>query len=416
MSPGPFDETGGTTRPAGPAGRSGHAARRPAASPRRTTTPARKRLPDSAAALAAGARPEPAAPATDAVAEALAVALAAIADEQVRDWVNSSRPTRFSDGEWALVADLFRLGVAVYQPPTLAVARRLGWIVGVHTRVQLDAGTSRTVTGWYHPDVIEATLAAQIPGVERRSLATAAGRLRSVAARLVPPAVPAALGYGHYAPNAPYSTAELTRLLDFADDHPQPTVRRRLSQLLWLGLGAGPYDSELPALTGASLRWGTHALLLDLPGVPGKAPARTVPVFHAAEAPLAALAADAGSGSLWPGMNRREGLASALVESAKLPAGMPRLTSTRLRATRLALIVAADAPLRAVLSASGVKGDRTFGQLTAFLSPMDAACYQQALRGADGPLPTADPQLLLPGRRHPAPDVPHRTDPPAGAP
>jgi len=54
-----------------------------------------------------------------------------------------------------------------------------------------------------------------------------------------------------------------------------------------------------------------------------------------------------------------EGLASALVESAKHPPECRGLTRHPAAGHLLALIVAADAPLRAVLSRLRRQGDRT---------------------------------------------------------
>ena len=342
-----------------------------------------------------------------AVREALRAALAAVADDWARGWISAYQPLRITDPvEWAAVADLTRLGLAVHEPHTEASLQQIGWALGVHARVHLDAGTSRTITGWFGIDAIETTLASTI--TDARSLAAHAHRLRRICDRLVGDRPAALKQFGGYAPGAPYRTIELEMLLDHAEQLRHQQTARRLRTLIWLGCGVGPVDREIPALTGLSVRLGEHSLLVDLPGDGKHIAARAVPVYGACEQPLAQLAGQAGSQSLWAGISVTSGVASRVVKAADLPPTLPALTLGRLRATWLALIIGANAPLRCVLAAASVQGERNYHHLHQALSPLEQAVHETSLRASACPLPDLNQPSLLPDLTHPAPRVPLR--------
>lgn len=341
------------------------------------------------------------------VQQALQEALAALPDEQMRRRVAEYRPERICDeAEWAAVADLTRLGVAVHQPPSVASLHQVGWALGIHARVHLDAGTNRTITGWFATAAIETTLSCTL--VDSRSLATHAERLRVISDRLVGDRPAKLKAFGRYAAAAPYSTAELEALLDHVEQMRYAPAARRLRTLIWLGCGVGPVDREITGLTGRSVRTSQHSLVVDLPGDGKHIAARAVPVFGSCEQPLAQLATEAGDASLWDGIGVSSGIASRIVHGAQLPATLPALTLGRLRATWLALVIGANVPLRCLLVAASIQGDRSYSHLHQALTPLEHGVYETSLRAGTGPLPDLRQPVLLPDLTHPAPTVPLR--------
>jgi hypothetical protein len=89
----------------------------------------------------------------------------------------SYRPDKASDALWADVADLMRLGIAAHRPRTAKEVTQVGWALHVHSQLHHGRGTSRTVTGWYGADTVEAT-------VDSGGVGTAGAR--SIATRLTP--------------------------------------------------------------------------------------------------------------------------------------------------------------------------------------------------------------------------------------
>lgn len=85
------------------------------------------------------------------------------------------------------------------------------------------------------------------------------------------------------------------------------------------------------------------------------------------------------------------------------------MTSARLRATWIALVLSGPVPMAALLEAANIRGDRSFGDIARSLVPGDPLEAVHALRGSSAPLAQAG-QLLVPGHHHPAPRVPLNTE------
>jgi len=393
----------------GPFVRSGGAARKLAAGAASTKAPRRLqavRTPETTDLVALAATTGFAAPETvNPVAQRLAAALPAL-NEEVRSALLELRPRSLpDDDQWAQVRNLLLLGVAAAQPASALSAQQLAGALAKHARFHLDAGTSQTVTGWYSADAIETTLSSK--ALSERAAAAFATRFRRISATLVPAQRPSPRTFEAFDPAGPYTTDELALLLDHVEAMRSVRIRTRVLLLIWLGLGAGPWPFEVPGLTGTDVSYGSSAVLVALPGGGKHVPARSVPVLGACELPLAALVAENGAGTLWPGVTLNRRLPGSVVQAAKLPQTLPALSVFRLRATWLAMLLGSGAPLTAVLPVAGVQGERSFGHPAAQVLPPTEDERQQILRAATGPLPTFG-QLLLPGHRYPTPHVPLR--------
>lgn len=194
--------------------RSGAAARKPAAAEARRKR--RSRTVPVAPDTAVDVRPAKQLPTPeDEVAVRLAIALADL-PEDVRKSVATYRNRAFSDDQWAEVGDLVRLGIALSRPEDYRATSNLGWALGLHARVQLAAGTSRSITGWYGHDAIGTSLAGGRFGRGADAFTLPAhfgssfnGRLRTIGRILVPATPPPPRKYSARQPSAPLTVAEL---------------------------------------------------------------------------------------------------------------------------------------------------------------------------------------------------------------
>ena len=336
------------------------------------------------------------------------------------------RCTGLSDEQWAAAGDLVRLGLATWQPVSKQVVWDLGYGLGIHARIQLLLGASRTVAGWYGPDAIETTLAGGRFGSgpdaftpSARFATTFSGRLRTIGRTLVPATPPPPRKFAAYDPQSPLSTGELEEVFDFCDSHRSPRLGtrlgERLARMVWLITGTGAKNADLAwrcdtgveHVRGTAVARTEHAVVFT---TGGETP-RRIPVLASAEAAVLDAALAAGEGPLLDRLKRTTSITDEVVDATGWKRGerFP-LTAGRLRQTWLAAVLTGGAPYPGVLRAAGISGERTLAFLIAGLPELDEAAYETALRCGTGPLPTRG-QLLLPGLGHPAPHLPLRTQP-----
>ena len=190
------------------------------------------------------------------------------------------------------------------------------------------------------PSVIErfTRCAPGLSGVARRTLRT---NLRFLARQVVPQLAPADAPLPREHAKAPCSPAEIAGYLALADAQPTLSRRMRASGLVCLGAGAGLIRADLRAVHGIDVTCRSGGVIVTVRG----ARPRVVPVLARHQDRLLAAAAFAGTGLICGGTDPgRRNITTPLIRSLAGGAGLPRLDTSRLRATWLADV--ADLPVR----------------------------------------------------------------------
>jgi hypothetical protein len=202
-----------------------------------------------------------------------------------------------------------------------------------------------------------------LSGVARRTLRT---NLRFTGRRVVPQLYPQDMPLPRERAKAPYSPAEIAGYLALADAQPAPQRRMRAAGLICLGAGAGLIRADLRDVHGTDVTCRSGGVIVT---VRGGARPRTVPVLARYHDRLLAAAASAGAGLVCGGTDPgRRNITTPLIRSLAGGDGLPRLDTSRLRATWLADV--ADLPgLAAFMHAAGITCSQRLGDLLAGLEP-----------------------------------------------
>ncbi len=223
-----------------------------------------------------------------------------------------------------------------------------------------------------HPSVAErfTRCAPGLSGVARRTLRT---NLRFIGRRVVPQLYPADMPLPREHAKEPYSPAEIAGYLALADAQPTPARRMRASGLICLGAGAGLIRADLRAVHGTDVTCRSGGVIVTVRG----ARPRAVPVLARYHDLLLAAAASAGTGLICGGTDPgRRNITTPLIRSLAGGGGLPRLDTSRLRATWLADV--AQLPgLATFMHAAGITCSQRLGDLLAGLEP---AGEQDAVR------------------------------------
>jgi integrase len=279
---------------------------------------------------------------------------------QVVGYIASWQPSSVPPG----AASFARQVVAAAGPAGRDRAKNLLWAAGRLAGWASGLGLEPVPEVLLHPSVIErfATCAPGLSGPARRTLRT---NLRFLARQVVPALHPADAPLPRERAKAPYTAAEIGGFLALADA--QPTIERRMraAALVCLGAGAGLIRSDLRAVRGADITARSGGVVVE---VRGRRP-RAVPVLARYHQRLLAAAAFTGTcivtGGTDPG---RHNITNPLARSLAGGAGLPRLDTSRLRATWLADI-AQLIGLPAFLHAAGITCCQRLGDITAALDP-----------------------------------------------
>ena len=215
-----------------------------------------------------------------------------------------------------------------------------------------------------HPSVIErfARCAPGLSGVSRRTLRT---NLRFIARRVVPQLAPADVPLPRERAKAPYSPAEIDGYLALAGAQPTAERRMRTAGLVCLGAGAGLIRADLRAVRGTDVACRSGGVVVTVRG----ARPRAVPVLARYHQRLLAAAASAGTGLVCGGTDPgRRNITTPLTRSLAGGTGLPRLDTSRLRATWLA-DVADLLGLATFMHAAGITCSQRLGDLIAGLQP-----------------------------------------------
>jgi hypothetical protein len=219
-----------------------------------------------------------------------------------------------------------------------------------------------------HPSVIErfTAHAPGLSGVTRRTLRT---NLRFIARRAVPQLAPADAPLPRERAKAPCSPAEIAGYLALADAQPTPARRVRASGLVCLGAGAGLIRAGLRTVRGSDVACRSGGVVVQV----GGARPRAVPVLACYHDRLLAAARFAGTGLVTGGTDPgRRNLTTPLIRSLAGGTGLPRLDTSRLRATWLA-DCAQLLGLATFMHAAGITCSQRLGDLLATLEPADEA-------------------------------------------
>jgi hypothetical protein len=219
-----------------------------------------------------------------------------------------------------------------------------------------------------HSSVIErfTRTAPGLTGVTRRTLRT---NLRFIARRVVPHLHPADLPLPRERSKAPYSPAEISGFLALAGAQPTPARRARAAGLVCLGAGAGLIRGDLREARGTDVTARSGGVVVTVRG----ARPRVVPVLARYHDRLLAAAAFAGGGLITGGASpSRRNLTTPLVSGLAGGSGLPRLDTSRLRATWLA-DCAELIGIATFMTAAGISCSQRLGDLIAGLEPAGEA-------------------------------------------
>jgi hypothetical protein len=243
-------------------------------------------------------------------------------------------------------------------------AKNLLWAAGKLAGYGIGIGLEPVPEVLLHPSVIErfTTRAPGLSGPARRTLRT---NLRFIARRVVPQLCPADAPLPRQRAKAPYTAAQIGGFLALAAAQPTAARRMRASGLVCLGAGAGLIRADLRNVRGSDICARSGGVIVT---VRGSRP-RAVPVLARYHGPLLESAQFAGSQLLCGGTDPARGnITNPLISALAGGTGLPRLDTSRLRATWLA-DTAALIGLPAFMHAAGISCCQRLGDITAALDP-----------------------------------------------
>jgi integrase len=243
-------------------------------------------------------------------------------------------------------------------------AKCLLWAAGKLADHAASLGLELVPEVVFHPSVIE-RFARAAPGLSPVARRTLRANQRFIARRVVPQLHPAGVPLPRERSKVPYSPAQIDGFLALADAQPTMERRMRAAGLVCLGAGAGLIRGDLRGARGTDVACRSGGVVVMVRG----ARPRTVPVLDRYHAPLLATARFAGDalicGGTGPG---RRNITSALIAALDGGTGLPRLDTSRLRATWLAGC-AELLGLATFMHAAGISCSQRLGDLVAGLEP-----------------------------------------------
>jgi integrase len=243
-------------------------------------------------------------------------------------------------------------------------AKCLLWAAGKLADYGTGLGLEPAAEVLLHPSVTErfTRCAPGLSPVARRTLRT---NLRFTGRRVVPHLYPADAPLPREHAKAPYSPAEVAGFLALADAQPTAGRRMRAAGLVCLGAGAGLIRGDLRDVRGTDVACRSGGVIVQVRGPR----ARAVPVLARYQGRLLAAARHAGDGLVCGGTETgRRNLTYPLIAALDGGQGLPRLDTSRLRATWLAgcgeLL-----GLATFMQAAGISCSQRLGDLVAGLEP-----------------------------------------------
>jgi integrase len=274
------------------------------------------------------------------------------------------RPSSVSPQAAAFARDV----IAAVAPQEQDRAKNLLWAAGKLADYAIGLGLDPVPDVVLHPSVAErfTRCAPGLSGAARRTLRT---NLRFIARRVVPALYPQDAALPRERAKQPYSAAEIAGYLALADAQPTAARRMRAAGLVCLGAGAGLIRADLRAVRGTDVTCRSGGVTVAVRG----ARPRTVPVLARYHEPLLAAARFAGTTPVCGGTDPgRRNLTTPLTRSLSGGTGLPRLDTSRLRATWLTE-VADLLGLATFMHAAGITCSQRLGDLIAGLDPAGEA-------------------------------------------
>ena len=281
-------------------------------------------------------------------------------DAEIAAYIGRWRPSSVSPRAAAFARDV----ITKAGPEGRERAKNLLWAAGKLADYAIGLGLEAVPDVVLHPSAAErfTRSAPGLPGAARRTLRT---NLRFIGRRVVPQLYPADMPLPRERAKAPYSPAQIDGYLVLADAQPARERRMRAAGLVCLGAGAGLIRSDLRDARGADVIARSGGLVV---AVRGRRP-RTVPVLSRYHDPLLAAARSAGNGLICGGADPgRRNITNPLISALDGGTGLPRLDTSRLRATWLAGC-AELLGLATFMHAAGISCSQRLGDLVAGLEP-----------------------------------------------
>ena len=256
-------------------------------------------------------------------------------------------------------------------------AKNLLWAAGKLADYAASLGLDLVPGVVLHPSVAErfTRCAPGLSPVARRTLRT---NLRFIGRRVVPQLYPADVPLPRERAKRPYGPAQIDGYLALADAQPTLERRMRAAGLVCLGAGAGLIRADLRDVRGTDVACRSGGVIVTVRG----ARPRTVPVLARYHSRLLAAAASAGTGLICGGADPgRRNITNPLITALDGGTGLPRLDTSRLRATWLAE-VAELLGLATFMAAAGISCSQRLGDLIAGLEPAGEAAAVRLLGAA----------------------------------
>jgi integrase len=286
----------------------------------------------------------------------------------VAAYIGQWEPSSVSAGAAAFARDV----VAKAGPERRERAKSLLWAAGKLADYGTGLGLEAVPEVLLHPSTAE-RFTRCAPGLSPAARRTLRTNLRFVGRRVVPQFYPADLPLPRERAKDPYGPAEIAGFLALADAQPTPERRMRSAGLVCLGAGAGLIRADLRDARGTDVACRSGGVIVQVRGPR----ARAVPVLARYHARLLAAARFAGAGLVCGGTDPgRRNLTSKLVSALDGGAGLPRLDTSRLRATWLA-DCGELLGLATFMRAAGISCSQRLGDLVAGLEP---GSEEQAVR------------------------------------
>jgi integrase len=254
----------------------------------------------------------------------------------VAGYISRWRPSSVPPPAAAFARDV----IAATAPGGQERAKNLLWAAARLADYAIGLGLDPVPEVLLHPSVIErfTRCAPGLSPVARRTLRT---NLRFIARRVVPALYPQDAALPRERAKQPYSPAEIAGYLALADAQPALSRRMRAAGLVCLGAGAGLIRGDLRAVHGTDVTCRSGGVIVAVRG----ARPRAVPVLSRYHGRLLAAARFAGNAPVCGGADpSRRNITTPLTRSLSGGTGLPRLDTSRLRATWLADV--AELPVR----------------------------------------------------------------------
>jgi integrase len=291
----------------------------------------------------------------------------------VAAYIGRWRPSSVSPQAAAFARDV----ITRTRPQGRERAKNLLWAAGKLADFGLGLGLDAVPEVLLHPSTAErfTRCAPGLSSVTRRTLRT---NLRFIGRRVVPQLYPADLPLPRERAKTPYSPAQIAGFLALAGAQPTRERRMRAAGLVCLGAGAGLIRGDLRDARGTDVACRSGGVVVAVRG----ARPRTVPVLGRYHARLLAAAEFAGSGLICGGADPgRRNITNPLVAALDGGGGLPRLDTSRLRATWLA-DCGELLGLATFMQAAGISCSQRLGDLVAGLEPRGEAAAVRLLGAA----------------------------------